>query len=198
MINQKIFHHTVEPLLLGQPFCSRKVAFQEGWPLVRGRNQYIYVKIYIVEWPFQRGWPLVRVASQKGFYCIGNLLFNNLPLTINAACENFIVISSVVCQISIICSFLPFICNVKNVHFDLGMLHGGRHNTQPQQWNNVIVNSLAHKSWVTIIQQYSPTCSFIYFQHVDTAIFVSVGWKWKMIDIFQMARVMMTYNYGTG
>ena len=34
---------TVEPLLWGHPFCIRKVAFQEGWPLVRGRNQYIYV-----------------------------------------------------------------------------------------------------------------------------------------------------------
>ena len=57
--------HKVKPLLWGHPFCIRKVAFQEGWPLVRGRNQYIY----IVKWPFQRGWPLVRVASQKGFHC---------------------------------------------------------------------------------------------------------------------------------
>ena len=23
-------------------FCIRKVAFQEEWPLIRGRNQYIY------------------------------------------------------------------------------------------------------------------------------------------------------------
>ena len=37
------FMYTVEPLLWGHPFCKRKVAFQEGWPLIRGRNQYIYV-----------------------------------------------------------------------------------------------------------------------------------------------------------
>ena len=36
-------YSTVEPLLWGHPFCIRKVAFQEGWPLVRGRNQYVYV-----------------------------------------------------------------------------------------------------------------------------------------------------------
>ena len=34
---------TVEPLLWGPLFCIRKVALQEGWPLVRGKNQYIYV-----------------------------------------------------------------------------------------------------------------------------------------------------------
>ena len=34
---------TVEPLLWGHPLCIRKVAFQEGWPLVRGRNQCIYI-----------------------------------------------------------------------------------------------------------------------------------------------------------
>ena len=64
--------NTVEPLLWGHPFCIRKVAFQEGWPLVRGKNRYIYVYIYIAKWPFQREWPLVRVASQKGFHCTPN------------------------------------------------------------------------------------------------------------------------------
>ena len=34
---------TMEPLLWGHPFCIRKVAFQKGWPLIRGGNQYIYV-----------------------------------------------------------------------------------------------------------------------------------------------------------
>ena len=34
---------TVERLLWGHPFFTRKVAFQEGWPLARGRNQYIYI-----------------------------------------------------------------------------------------------------------------------------------------------------------
>ena len=34
---------TVETLLLGHPFCIRKMALQEGCPLVRGKNQYIYV-----------------------------------------------------------------------------------------------------------------------------------------------------------
>ena len=47
-----------------------KMAIQEGWSLVMGGNQYIYIWIYNVEWPFQRGWPLVRVASQKKFHCI--------------------------------------------------------------------------------------------------------------------------------
>ena len=52
------------------PFAPEKWPFKGGgWRLIRGRNQYIYVKINIVEWPFQRGWPLVRVASQKGFHC---------------------------------------------------------------------------------------------------------------------------------
>ena len=50
----------MEPLLWGQPFCIRKVAFQEGWPLVRGQNYCIYVLIDIVKW------PLKRVAFQKG------------------------------------------------------------------------------------------------------------------------------------
>ena len=35
--------NTMEPLLWGHPFCIRKMAFQEGWFLVRCRNQYIYV-----------------------------------------------------------------------------------------------------------------------------------------------------------
>ena len=47
-----LFIGTVEPLLWGHPFCTIKVAFQEGWPLVRGKNQDIYVKIYIVKWPY--------------------------------------------------------------------------------------------------------------------------------------------------
>ena len=68
---------TVEPLLRGHPFFTRKVAFQEGWPLVWDKNQYIYVKIYSVKWPFQRGWPLIRVASQKGFHC-STLLCNDI------------------------------------------------------------------------------------------------------------------------
>ena len=42
--------------------------FQGWWPLIRGRNQYIFVKIYIVKWPFQREWSLM-VASHKGFHC---------------------------------------------------------------------------------------------------------------------------------
>ena len=63
--------NTVEPLLWGHPFCIRKVAFLEGWPLIRGKNQYIYIKIYIVKWPFQRGWPLIMVTSLKGFHCTG-------------------------------------------------------------------------------------------------------------------------------
>ena len=42
-INRNWICIAVEPILWGHPFCIRKVAFQEGWPLVRGRNQYIYV-----------------------------------------------------------------------------------------------------------------------------------------------------------
>ena len=61
---------TVEPLLRGHPFCTRNKAFLEGCPPVRGRNQYIYAKIYIVIWPLQRRWPLIRMASQERFLCI--------------------------------------------------------------------------------------------------------------------------------
>ena len=38
-----VHEYTVEPLLWGHPFCIIKGAFQEGWPLVRGKNQCIYV-----------------------------------------------------------------------------------------------------------------------------------------------------------
>ena len=51
-VNISAYSYTVEPLLWDHPFYTRKVAFQEGWPLVRGRNQYIYIKISIVQWPF--------------------------------------------------------------------------------------------------------------------------------------------------
>ena len=38
------FIDTVEPLLRGHLFGARNVAFQDGWPLNTGRNQYmIYV-----------------------------------------------------------------------------------------------------------------------------------------------------------
>ena len=35
--------NTVATFLQGHPFYTRNVAFLEGWPLVRGRSQYIYV-----------------------------------------------------------------------------------------------------------------------------------------------------------
>ena len=47
-IDRQTITFTVEPLLWGHPFCIRKKAFQEGWPLIRGRNRYIYVYIYSV------------------------------------------------------------------------------------------------------------------------------------------------------
>ena len=58
----------------GTPLVRPPLLHKIKWPfkrggLVRGKNQYIYVKIYIVKWPFQRGWPLFRVAPQKGFHC---------------------------------------------------------------------------------------------------------------------------------
>ena len=31
--------YTVLPLLRGHPFCRAKVASQEGWPLVRGKDE---------------------------------------------------------------------------------------------------------------------------------------------------------------
>ena len=57
--------------LVRQPLCARNMAFREGWPLVRVKNQYIYalMYMYIVIWPSQRGWPLLRVASQEVFHC---------------------------------------------------------------------------------------------------------------------------------
>ena len=36
------------------------MAFQEEWPLVMDRKQYIYAWFCIFKWPFQRGWPLKR------------------------------------------------------------------------------------------------------------------------------------------
>ena len=43
-------------LLRGHSFCARNMTFQDGWPLVRGRNQHI-ITIIIAMWPFHRGWP---------------------------------------------------------------------------------------------------------------------------------------------
>ena len=54
--------------LVRPPIFHQKSGLSRG-VASQGRNQYIYVYIYIVKWPFQRGWPLVRVASQKGFHC---------------------------------------------------------------------------------------------------------------------------------
>ena len=58
-----MFKYTMEPLLWGHPFFTRKLAFREGWPLIRGKNQYIYVKNNIVKWSFKRGWPLKRGST---------------------------------------------------------------------------------------------------------------------------------------
>ena len=49
----------------------------EMWPFKRvglssGRNQYIYVLIYIIMWLFQRGWHLVRVSKVVSVY-VSNL-----------------------------------------------------------------------------------------------------------------------------
>ena len=50
-------------------FVPEKMAFQEGWPLVRGRKQHIHVYIYLVKWPFQRGWPLKRGSTVNNLCC---------------------------------------------------------------------------------------------------------------------------------
>ena len=78
----------MEPFLWAHPYWIRSVAFQEGFPLVRGRNRYIYVKIYIVKWPFQRGWPHHGGLS-KGFhltyidYSYIIHMINNFPFKTN-------------------------------------------------------------------------------------------------------------------
>ena len=51
--------------LVRPTFYGRNVAFQEGLPLVRDRNDYIFVKIYIVKWPFQSLCYLDRVVCQE-------------------------------------------------------------------------------------------------------------------------------------
>ena len=51
-------------------------AFQEGWPLGRGRNQYIYVTIYNVEWLFQRSWPIERGST------VNHLFQHNMKFTV--------------------------------------------------------------------------------------------------------------------
>ena len=51
------------------PFASKECAFQEGWPLVRGRNQYIYMFRFTLSSCLSRGgglssgWPLKRGSS---------------------------------------------------------------------------------------------------------------------------------------
>ena len=55
----------VEPLLWGHPFCIRNVAFQVGWLLIRGRNQYIFLELhYPVD--FQEGLAFHRGGLSKG------------------------------------------------------------------------------------------------------------------------------------
>ena len=41
-INTIVIIYNGKPLVR-PPLCTKKVACQEGWPLVRGRNQFIYV-----------------------------------------------------------------------------------------------------------------------------------------------------------
>ena len=49
-------------------FCNINVAFLDGWPLIRGRNQYFHVQINTDQWPLLRdqlssGWPLKRGST---------------------------------------------------------------------------------------------------------------------------------------
>ena len=39
--------------------------FQKEWPLILGRNQFIFVYIFNDQW----GWTLDVMASQKEFHC---------------------------------------------------------------------------------------------------------------------------------
>ena len=64
---------TVEPLLWGHLFFTRKVAFQEGRPLVRGSNQYICLDLQCLV-AFTEG-----VASHQGGLSKGvPLYYNNI------------------------------------------------------------------------------------------------------------------------
>ena len=59
--------NTVEPVLWGHPFCIRKMAFQEGWFLVRCRNQYLCLDLQSSGLSrgagLSSGWPLKRGST---------------------------------------------------------------------------------------------------------------------------------------
>ena len=62
----QMFHYlnTVEPLLRGHPFCTRKVAFQKGWPLGKGRIQYYCIMFRLtLTNGLSSGWPLKRGST---------------------------------------------------------------------------------------------------------------------------------------
>ena len=58
----------MKPFLWGHPFCTRKVAFQQGWPLVRDEiNTFMFR--FIVSHGLSRGvglllrWPFKRCST---------------------------------------------------------------------------------------------------------------------------------------
>ena len=73
--------HTVEPAMNSHPCDTRKVAFQDRWPLIGGSFVYKMSFWGMAKWPPIASWLLIRVAAHSMSYCthIYSRLFNVRP-----------------------------------------------------------------------------------------------------------------------